>query len=59
MMQIVRTLGIHVVAEGVEDMRAVTLLRQCGCSIGQGYYDSKPMSEKYYLASLLEQPAAI
>lgn len=58
-MHMARTLEIKVVAEGVEDMRAITLLRQCGCSIGQGYFYSKPVSEEYYLASLLEQPAAI
>lgn len=36
-------LGLHVVAEGVEDAEQATHLKDRGCSIGQGYGFGKPM----------------
>lgn len=36
--------GFHVVAEGVEDFDALTLLEQMGCDIVQGFYFSKPLT---------------
>jgi len=35
-------LGHRVVAEGVEDSATLTLLRELGCDVGQGYLFSKP-----------------
>ncbi|MBS0254757.1 MAG: EAL domain-containing protein [Proteobacteria bacterium] len=36
-------MGRVVVAEGVEDLRTMQLLRKFGCDIGQGYYLGRPM----------------
>ncbi|MEH3022857.1 MAG: EAL domain-containing protein [Pseudomonas oryzihabitans] len=36
-------LGLEVVAEGVEEARALTLLRGWGCDVIQGYYISRPV----------------
>ena len=37
-------LGKQVCAEGVEDETTMTLLREFGCDLAQGYFISKPMS---------------
>lgn len=37
-------LGLTVIAEGVENLAALTLLKQMGCDAIQGYYLSKPMA---------------
>src|SRR3954462_2455229 len=37
------TLGMTVVAEGIELPRQMTTLRELGCALGQGYYFAKPM----------------
>jgi len=44
------SLGLRVVAEGVEDKRAWDLLARLGCDVAQGYYLSRPLP-----ASELEQ----
>ena len=38
-----KTLGQKVVAEGVETLEHLLLLRDLGAEIGQGYYFSKPV----------------
>ncbi|MCX7171951.1 MAG: bifunctional diguanylate cyclase/phosphodiesterase, partial [Proteobacteria bacterium] len=38
-----KSLGLHVVAEGVEDRTQLDLLRAMGCRRVQGYYFSKPV----------------
>ena len=38
-----RTLGLQVIAEGVESAEQMSLLNEFGCDIGQGYYFSKPL----------------
>ncbi len=38
-----RALGIRVIAEGVEMLQELELLRRMGCQSGQGYYWSKPV----------------
>ncbi|NOQ88852.1 MAG: EAL domain-containing protein [Gammaproteobacteria bacterium] len=37
------TLGLKIVAEGVEDERTLDILTEMGCDYAQGYYMAKPM----------------
>jgi len=37
------SLGLDVVAEGIEDKETFNCLKELGCDIGQGYYISKPV----------------
>ncbi|MEG0291085.1 MAG: EAL domain-containing protein, partial [Erysipelotrichaceae bacterium] len=39
-----RWLNMHIIAEGIETIEQVNLLRSLGCERGQGYYFSKPLS---------------
>ncbi|MBR5109272.1 MAG: EAL domain-containing protein [Clostridia bacterium] len=39
-----RKLQFNVTVEGIESMEQMSMLRKCGCSEGQGFYLSKPMS---------------
>src|SRR5205823_14803784 len=41
-----QTLGMDVVAEGVETNEQLTMLHSLGCEHGQGYYFSKPVDAK-------------
>jgi diguanylate cyclase len=38
-----RTLGLHVIAEGVEESAQLTALRAGGCDAAQGYFLARPM----------------
>jgi EAL domain-containing protein (putative c-di-GMP-specific phosphodiesterase class I) len=38
-----RTLGISIIAEGVETEQQLALLRSWGCEAAQGYYLARPM----------------
>lgn len=42
-LQLAHSLGLRVVAEGIEDEGALKWLAQRGCEMGQGYYLSKPV----------------
>jgi EAL domain-containing protein (putative c-di-GMP-specific phosphodiesterase class I) len=46
------TLGLQVVAEGVELEEDVTLLRSAGCDELQGYYFAKPMPAELFASWL-------
>ncbi|MBC6479618.1 MAG: EAL domain-containing protein [Hormoscilla sp. GM7CHS1pb] len=48
-------LGMTVVAEGVEKSSHVNVLREIGCSFGQGYFFAKPMPLENAIA-LLDNP---
>lgn len=48
------TLGLKVIAEGVEDKERLEILKRYGCDIIQGYYISKPLPEDAAL-KLLEE----
>lgn len=37
-------LRLTMLAEGIENMEQLTALRKCGCTEGQGYYFSRPLS---------------
>lgn len=39
-----RTLGLQVVAEGVEDRETWDMLAEMGCQLAQGYYMSRPLA---------------
>lgn len=43
-----RQLHLTVFAEGIENMEQLTTLRKCGCTEGQGFYFSKPLSVKAF-----------
>jgi diguanylate cyclase (GGDEF)-like protein len=52
------TMGLAVVAEGVEGQSQADTLRQAGCELGQGYLFARPMPA-YAFAELLSSPAAL
>lgn len=52
--QLASSLGLHTVAEGVEDNQSLLLLQQAGCSCAQGYFWSKAVSPQEF-ESLLAQ----
>lgn len=52
--QMAKSLNLLTVAEGIEDEETSKLVEQIGCSIGQGYYWSKPLPESE-LDSLLQK----
>ena len=39
-----KTLHLNLLAEGIESMEQLTMLRKCGCTEGQGYFFSQPLS---------------
>ncbi len=41
-----RSLGIKAVTEGIETREQVQMLKDLQCSLGQGYYLSRPLDEK-------------
>ncbi len=49
------SLGMDVVAEGIENCQQVKILADLGCEYGQGYYFSPPLPEKD-VVPFLEQP---
>ena len=42
--ELARTLGLEVVAEGIESADQLDVLREMGCDLGQGFYLSPPLS---------------
>ncbi|MBS1198652.1 MAG: GGDEF-domain containing protein [Proteobacteria bacterium] len=54
-----RTLGIEIVAEGIERFEVVETLRQWGCHEGQGYYYGRPMPSSALTAWLLERRSLV
>jgi len=50
------SLGIRVVAEGVETAEQLAFLRDCGCNAMQGYYFSKPLAVEAFTALLQRRP---
>lgn len=39
-----KSLGLHTVAEGVEDLATFSFLKEAGCDMAQGYFIGRPMS---------------
>ena len=50
--EMAHSLGLHVVAEGVEDRVSWNLLAQYGCDVAQGYFLGRPMPPADFLAWL-------
>ncbi|TFH74901.1 GGDEF domain-containing protein [Gammaproteobacteria bacterium LSUCC0112] len=50
-----RKLGIQVVAEGVETAEQASILRDNNCDFLQGYFISKPIPEKEFMALVMAQ----
>jgi len=50
------TLGLSVVAEGVEGAEAWRMLQELGCNYGQGYYMARPLPPGQVRSWLLESP---
>ena len=57
-----KLLGLSVIAEGIEDLATVELLRSMGCEAGQGYYFGAPMPaaefEQRFLRASDQAPSA-
>jgi len=47
--ELAHNLGLSVVAEGLETLRAWQILARLGCDEGQGYFISKPMPEAQFV----------
>lgn len=47
------SLGMNVVAEGIEDLQQLMLLREMGCNYGQGYYFSRPVAAEDFTATAM------
>lgn len=50
-----RNLGLHVIAEGVENEQELEYLKKKGCTDYQGYYFSKPLPEELFLEMLISK----
>ena len=38
-----KSLGLKIIAEGIEDVETLHILNKLGCEMGQGYYFARPM----------------
>ena len=48
--ELAHNLGLSVVAEGLETVKAWAMLARLGCDEGQGYYVCKPMPQEQFIA---------
>jgi EAL domain-containing protein (putative c-di-GMP-specific phosphodiesterase class I) len=56
--QLAHSLGMYIVAEGVEDAGIFERLRDFGCDLAQGYGIARPQSAELTTAWLLEREIA-
>jgi EAL domain-containing protein (putative c-di-GMP-specific phosphodiesterase class I) len=52
--ELAHTLGMEVIAEGVESEKQARLLREMGCDMAQGFYFAKPLPPKRSQSYLTE-----
>lgn len=45
-----KNMGLSLVAEGVENREVISILKQSGCDVMQGYFISKPLSESEFIS---------
>lgn len=57
--KLAHSMGLEVVAEGIEDARAASLLQDWGCDHGQGYFLSRPLTAPQFEAWLKDRPRNI
>nr|WP_157592709.1 EAL domain-containing protein [Solirubrobacter soli] len=50
--EMAHSLGLRVVAEGIEDLETLLALRELGCDLAQGYYISRPLTAAGFAAWL-------
>uniref|UniRef100_UPI00405726F3 EAL domain-containing protein n=1 Tax=Candidatus Electronema sp. TaxID=2698783 RepID=UPI00405726F3 len=55
--QMARSLGLEVVAEGVETLEQLEFLRERNCHEAQGYYFSKPLPPEQFAKKILSRKA--
>jgi EAL domain-containing protein (putative c-di-GMP-specific phosphodiesterase class I) len=53
------SLGLTLVAEGVEDAAGAALLRDMGCDVAQGYYFGRPQPGTDVLADTVDRAALV
>jgi len=53
---IARNLGLECIAEGIESQAQLDCLRASGCSLGQGYYFSRPLKTADFQAWMQQHP---
>ncbi|HZC70362.1 MAG TPA: EAL domain-containing protein, partial [Jatrophihabitans sp.] len=58
LVQLGKTLGLQVVAEGIESHHQLVQLQLDECDIGQGYLYSRPLTREQFTAFLVDQAAA-
>lgn len=53
-----KSLGLHVVAEGIETREQLDILRQMSCGYGQGYFFSRPVKADEFVTAIAKISAA-
>jgi EAL domain-containing protein (putative c-di-GMP-specific phosphodiesterase class I) len=53
--ELAHTLGMEVIAEGVESWGQVSVLEEMGCDFGQGYHFAKPLPSNEVQTFLAEE----
>jgi EAL domain-containing protein (putative c-di-GMP-specific phosphodiesterase class I) len=54
--ELAHSLGLDVVAEGIEDQRTAVALRVLGCDLGQGFHYARPVPIDQLLRRLEPEP---